>query len=110
MAARHIRWARRMGACETTPPTTHRGHHTTLESQPLKRKNSQPGCDAVTGPDSGTLLTSMTLMGAAVGHFARGGAVAWAACCAEAMRACSRLLWAPRQYTWPQLWQRENTW
>ena len=29
---------------------------------------------------------------------------------AESMISSSRLLWAPRQYTWPQLWQRENAW
>ena len=29
---------------------------------------------------------------------------------AESMICSSRLLWAPRQYTWPQLWQRENAW
>jgi len=47
---------------------------------------------------------------AAVGYLLLGGLMGRAACCAEAMSACSRLLWAPRQYTWPQLWQRENTW
>jgi hypothetical protein len=29
---------------------------------------------------------------------------------AVSMICSSRLLWAPRQYTWPQLWQRENAW
>jgi len=29
---------------------------------------------------------------------------------AESMICSSRLLWAPRQYTWPQLWQREKAW
>jgi hypothetical protein len=29
---------------------------------------------------------------------------------AESMICSSRLLRAPRQYTWPQLWQRENAW
>ena len=29
---------------------------------------------------------------------------------AVSMIRSSRLLWAPRQYTWPQLWQRENAW
>jgi len=29
---------------------------------------------------------------------------------AVSMICSSRVLWAPRQYTWPQPWQRENAW
>src|SRR6266496_4542746 len=54
--------------------------------------------------------TDRTSGPAAFGYLLGMGVTVWTARCADAMRASSRLVCAPRQYTWPQVRQRENAW
>jgi len=80
---------------------------TTLPNYPVTMNGKHT---AFVNPEPSSSDPDRAHSSAAVGYLLLGGLMGRAARCAEAMRACSRLLWAPRQYTWPQLWQRENTW